>query len=173
MELKTWCQKEKLLVLSNFFFCCHVFKNSSAAETLESVYMWERVKVSFSQCLQKLYCIDQEIWKINPFPPADMFWHNSSRWLLNKLWTKVKLLMMSNLIWPQCFQLYLKLSYLFGRFFRFLSLLLAPLASLCHGELSLMRTCVRQLFASNNFSSLTTWPIGMKLHRKHPLNVLS
>ena len=33
--------------------------------------------------------------------------------------------------------------------------------------------CLHQLFASNDFSSLTTWPIGMKLHRKHPLNVLS
>ena len=36
-------QKEKLLVLSNFFFCHNVFKKSSAAEVSESVYMWERV----------------------------------------------------------------------------------------------------------------------------------
>ena len=38
------CQKEKLLVLSNFFFCHYVFKKLSAAEASESVYMRERVK---------------------------------------------------------------------------------------------------------------------------------
>ena len=43
IELKTWCQKEKLLVLSNFFLCRHVFKEPSAAEASESVYMRERV----------------------------------------------------------------------------------------------------------------------------------
>ena len=36
-------QKEKLLVLSNFFFCHYVFKKPSAAEALESVYMRDRV----------------------------------------------------------------------------------------------------------------------------------
>ena len=36
---KTLWQKEKLLVLSNFFFCHYVFKKPSAAEALESVYM--------------------------------------------------------------------------------------------------------------------------------------
>ena len=40
---KTLRQKEKLLVLSNFFFCHYVFKNPSAAEASESVYMRERV----------------------------------------------------------------------------------------------------------------------------------
>ena len=38
------CQKEKLLVLSNFFFCHYVFKKPSAEEASESVYMRERVK---------------------------------------------------------------------------------------------------------------------------------
>ena len=42
---KTLWQKEKLLVLSNFFFCHYVFKKSSAAEASESVYMRERVKM--------------------------------------------------------------------------------------------------------------------------------
>ena len=37
--------KEKLLVLSNFFFCHYVFKKPSAAEASESVYMRERVKI--------------------------------------------------------------------------------------------------------------------------------
>ena len=36
-------QKEKLLVLSNFFFCHYVFKKLSAAEVSESIYMRERV----------------------------------------------------------------------------------------------------------------------------------
>ena len=35
---------EKLLVLSNFFFCHYVFKKLSAAEAAESVCMRERVK---------------------------------------------------------------------------------------------------------------------------------
>ena len=35
---------EKLLVLSNFFFCYYVFKKPSAAEASESIYMRERVK---------------------------------------------------------------------------------------------------------------------------------
>ena len=41
---KTLWQKEKLLDLSNFFFCHYVFKKPSAAEASESVYMRERVK---------------------------------------------------------------------------------------------------------------------------------
>ena len=41
---KTLCQKEKLLVLSNFCFCDYVFKKPSAAEASESIYMRERVK---------------------------------------------------------------------------------------------------------------------------------
>ena len=40
---KTLWQKEKLLVLSNFFFLHYVFKKPSAAEPSESVYMRERV----------------------------------------------------------------------------------------------------------------------------------
>ena len=36
-------QKEKLLVLSNFFFCRYVFKKPSASEASESIYMRERV----------------------------------------------------------------------------------------------------------------------------------
>ena len=43
---KTLWQKEKLLVLSNFFFCHYVFKKPSAAEASESVFMKERVKGS-------------------------------------------------------------------------------------------------------------------------------
>ena len=37
LELKTWWKKEKLLVLSNFFFCRHVLKMPSAAEASESI----------------------------------------------------------------------------------------------------------------------------------------
>ena len=38
-------QKEKMLVLSNFFFCHYVFKKLSAAEASESVYIREWVKI--------------------------------------------------------------------------------------------------------------------------------
>ena len=31
IELKTWLQKEKLLILSNFFFCLHVFKKAGCS----------------------------------------------------------------------------------------------------------------------------------------------
>ena len=41
---KTLSQKEKLLVLSNFFFCHNVFKKLSAAEASEIVYMRKRNK---------------------------------------------------------------------------------------------------------------------------------
>ena len=46
---KTLWQKEKLLVLSNFFFCHYVFKKPSAAEVSESVYMRERVKQGYGK----------------------------------------------------------------------------------------------------------------------------
>ena len=42
---KTLCQKEKLHVLCNFFFCHYVFKKLSAAEASESV----RVKAHLQQ----------------------------------------------------------------------------------------------------------------------------
>ena len=42
---KTLWQMEKLLVLSNLFFCHYVFKKLSAAEASESVYIRERVKI--------------------------------------------------------------------------------------------------------------------------------
>ena len=38
--------------LSNFFFCHYVFKKLSAAEASESVYMRERVKLSFMEIFQ-------------------------------------------------------------------------------------------------------------------------
>ena len=40
---KTLWQKEKLLILSNFFFCHYIFKKLSAAEVSESIYITERV----------------------------------------------------------------------------------------------------------------------------------
>ena len=39
-------KKEKLLVLSNFFFCHYVFKKTSATEASKSVYMTVRVKTN-------------------------------------------------------------------------------------------------------------------------------
>ena len=42
-KLKTLWQKEKLLVLINFFCCHYVFKKLSAAEASGSVYMREKV----------------------------------------------------------------------------------------------------------------------------------
>ena len=47
IALKTRWQKEKILVLSNFFFCRHIFKRLSAAEASESVYTWGK-GLSFS-----------------------------------------------------------------------------------------------------------------------------
>ena len=44
LKMKTFREKEKLLVLSNLFFCHNVFQKLSAAEVAESNYMWERVK---------------------------------------------------------------------------------------------------------------------------------
>ena len=69
------------------------FQKTSAAYASECVCKWERV---------------------NPFPHADAFRCNSSRRLLKTLWPNMKLLMMSNYLWPQCFQLYLtiKLSFM-------------------------------------------------------------
>ena len=49
LKWKTLWQKEKLLDLSNFFFCHYVFKKLSAAGASESVYMRERVKQLLSQ----------------------------------------------------------------------------------------------------------------------------
>ena len=45
LKWKTLWQKEKLLVLSNFFFSRYVFKKLSAAEASERVYMREMVYV--------------------------------------------------------------------------------------------------------------------------------
>ena len=59
---KLW-QKEKGLVLSNFFLCRYVFKKLSAAEATESVYMRERV---------------------NPFPHADTLWQTSLKSIKTK-----------------------------------------------------------------------------------------
>ena len=47
-------QKEKLLVLSNFFYCHYVFKKPSAAEASESVYMRESVKAISPKSLRRL-----------------------------------------------------------------------------------------------------------------------
>ena len=43
------CQKKKLLILSNIFFCHYVFKKPSAAEASESVYMRERVNTTYNR----------------------------------------------------------------------------------------------------------------------------
>ena len=99
-ELKTWWQKEKLLILSNFFFCCHVFKKLSAAEASESVYMRWRDK----------------------FPLADTFLTHQlptwkTLWQKEKLYTRL-LILFNNYIFiykevpyflPICFQSHLGL----------------------------------------------------------------
>ena len=54
-------QKEKFLVLSNFFFCHYVFKKPSAAETSKSV-----LEHAFKSC---------------PFPHVDAFWQ-----IKTKIW---------------------------------------------------------------------------------------
>ena len=41
LKWKTLWQKEKFLVLINFFFCHYVFKKLSAKEVSESIYMRE------------------------------------------------------------------------------------------------------------------------------------
>ena len=57
---KTLWQKEKLLVLSNFYFCHYVFKNLSAAEASKSVYMRERVNAFVGK-------ISMILWKSKNF----------------------------------------------------------------------------------------------------------
>ena len=57
---KTLWQKEKLLVLSNFFFCHYVYKTLSAAEASESIYMRERVNFPYKDsftclCSRRLF----------------------------------------------------------------------------------------------------------------------
>ena len=48
-------QKEKLLVLSIFFFCHNAFKKLSGAEASESVYTRERVTVIYPVvCFEKV-----------------------------------------------------------------------------------------------------------------------
>ena len=47
LKWKTLWQKEKLLILSNFFFIHYVFKKPSAAEASESIYMRVRVNYKF------------------------------------------------------------------------------------------------------------------------------
>ena len=48
LKWKTLWPKEKLLILSNFFFCHYVFKNLSAAVASERV----KVKYISAQCLK-------------------------------------------------------------------------------------------------------------------------
>ena len=55
LKWKTLWQKEKFLVLSNFFFCHYVFKNQSAAKASESVFMRERVKKANGKLIS--YCL--------------------------------------------------------------------------------------------------------------------
>ena len=64
IELKTWWQKEKLLVLSNFFFCQHDFKKLSAPEASESVYMRERVRtIEYNSTASNLQKSFDTSWK--------------------------------------------------------------------------------------------------------------
>ena len=51
LKWKTLWQKEKLLILSNFFLCHYVFKKLFAAEASESIYMRERVKAIIQNTL--------------------------------------------------------------------------------------------------------------------------
>ena len=54
---------EKLLALSNFFFCRHVFKKLSAAEASQRVYMRERVNAFTSE----FHKVDSSVLKIEQF----------------------------------------------------------------------------------------------------------
>ena len=49
-------QQEKLLGLSNFFFCHYVFKTLSAAEASESVHMRERVNMLSLKQIEWISC---------------------------------------------------------------------------------------------------------------------
>ena len=55
-KLKTLCQKQKLLVLSNFFFWHNVFPKPSAAEALQSIYM--RKGLILFLFLTGYYCVE-------------------------------------------------------------------------------------------------------------------
>ena len=60
---KTLCQKEKLLVLTNFFFCHYVFKRPSAAEASESVYMRETYNKSAAYLFESILA---KTWEKTP-----------------------------------------------------------------------------------------------------------
>ena len=89
---KTLWQKEKLLVLSNLFFCHYVFKKPSAAEASESVYVRERVKILVTLFLWQF--VVTSLLGEEPFPLTNACWCNSfcSRPLLKTFYQKEKLL---------------------------------------------------------------------------------
>ena len=84
---KTLWQKEKLLVLSNFFFCHYVFKKPAAAEASESVYMRERVNP---------FPDTEAVWRL----AADNFWKHCHK-RRNCSWLAIYPLL--TMILPGCF----------------------------------------------------------------------
>ena len=60
---KTLWQKEKLLVLTNFFFCHYVFKKPSTAEASESVYMRTRLNKTDFHFIISFF----KNWRQSPF----------------------------------------------------------------------------------------------------------
>ena len=100
------------IIMLSFIKVFHIFQRSFQSSLLQISCMWVRV---------------------NPFPPADTFWRNNSRWLLKPLWPKVKLLMMSNFYFGNnVFNFILQLSYPLWRFFILLWLCFqSPLLQIC------------------------------------------
>ena len=54
LKCKTLWEKDKLLVLSNFFFCHYVFKKPSSAKASESVYTREEINLFYGHLKQTL-----------------------------------------------------------------------------------------------------------------------
>ena len=89
IELKTLLQKEKLLVLSNFFFCHNVFK----------------CRQTCSRGVKKASICGKGL-KFNSFPYIDAFWRLCNRRLFENIVTKEEIAENEQfLLLPQCFLL--------------------------------------------------------------------
>ena len=130
-KLKTLWQKEKLLILSNFFFCQNVFKSrllqirQKASTSGKGLTLFSKYRVTLSDasaaddfrkhCGKSRncswwnyfwpYCMNDSHY-VNPFPHKDAFWLLCSRWLFENIVTKKEIAQTEQfLLLPQCFPL--------------------------------------------------------------------
>ena len=87
------CQKEKLLVLSNFFFSHYVFKMLPAAEASESIYLRERVNPFLHICKTNLQQMTLK---------ASRHKHDKSIWIKVLLFKRVELFLFCPNVFKSC-----------------------------------------------------------------------